>query len=166
MSAQPGGIGRAAIAARWDPVTVRLDAPTLTSIARKVAEGIPGISGVTVHLSPGEMAVSLTVKRYGVGLSARAILSKMRFRDGLLAFILERPQALSFLPVPESVVAALVERARPGLVTYYREDRILVVNLADWMPPGLDVALESVEILAGEAVFHFAPGSMDLTEIL
>ena len=154
------------LSARWDPVVIRMDAETLTAIARKVLAGVPAINGVAVNLAPGELSLSLTVRRFGVPLSARAVLSQIRLREGMLAFVLERAQALSFLPVPDSVVAAVVERARPGLVTFYRADRILVVNLADWMPPGLDLSLDSVEITSEEAVFHFAPGAMNLAEIL
>ena len=104
--------------------------------------------------------------RFGVPLSARATVSQLRLKDGFLAFVLDRVQALSFIPIPDQLLTYLVQKAPPGLLTYYREDRIMVVNLNDWMPPGVDFSLERTEFHEGALTLHFAPGSYDLAGLL
>ncbi len=155
-----------ACSARWGALTISLDEKTLTSIARKLAEQIPELVDLRVHVAKDELAVTLVVRRFGVPLSARATLSQLRFKDGFLAFVLERVDALSFIPIPDAFVGYVVEKAPRGLLTFYREDRILVVNLNDWMPPGFDLTLDDAIFLDGEVRLQFGPGSFDLTEIL
>jgi hypothetical protein len=101
-----------------------------------------------------------------VPLSAKASLSQLRLKDGFLAFVLDKVQALSFIPIPDQIVTYLVQKAPAGLLTYYPEDRIVVVNLNDWMPPGVDLSLERTVFEEGALTMHLSPGSYDLTEIL
>ena len=42
----------------------------------------------------------------------------------------------------------------------------MVVNLNDWMPPGIDLSLERTVFEEGALTLHFAPGSYDLTDLL
>jgi hypothetical protein len=80
--------------------------------------------------------------------------------------VLDRVQALSFIPIPDQLLHYLVQKAPPGLLTYYGEDRIMVVNLNDWMPPGVDLSLERTQFEQGALTLHFAPGSYNLTALL
>jgi hypothetical protein len=75
-------------------------------------------------------------------------------------------QALSFIPIPDQLLTYLVQKAPPGLLTWYAQDRIMVVNLAEWLPPGLDLSLEKTVFETGALTLHFAAGSYDLTELL
>jgi hypothetical protein len=154
------------LTARWSAFSLSLDEKTLTVIARQAAESIPELDDVTVHVSPGELSVTLVVRRFGVPLSARASLSQIRFKDGFLAFVVESVDALSFIPIPDALIGLLVEKARPGLLTYYKADRILVVNANDWLPSGLEFALDRAEFGRGEVTFSLMPGRFDLSRIL
>ena len=60
----------------------------------------------------------------------------------------------------------LVAKAPPGLLTYYPEDHIMVVNLNDWMPPGIDLSLERTLFEPGQLTLQFASGSYDLADFL
>ena len=152
--------------ARWGPIALGFDASTLTAAARRAIEDLPGVDDVQVEIHPGEISILVRVRRMGLPLSARAELSRIRFRHGRLSFVLARPRALGVLPVPDSVISAIAEKARPGLVSYDRAERRVEVDLTDWMPPGLDLSLEEVDAREGEAEFRFAPGHFDLSEIL
>ncbi len=59
-----------------------------------------------------------------------------------------------------------MQKAPEGLLTYYPDDRIMVVNLNDWMPPGVDLSLEHTVFEDRAVTLHFAPGSYDLTDLL
>jgi len=87
-------------------------------------------------------------------------------KDGFLAFVLDKVQALSFIPIPDQLLNYLVAKAPSGLLTYYPQDRIMVVNLNDWMPPGVDLSLERTVFERGALTLHFAAGSYDLSDLL
>ena len=152
--------------ARWSALSFSVDAKTLTAAARQAAETVPELDDLTVQVSPGELTVTVVIRRFGVPLSARASLSQIRFKDGFLAFVVESVDALSFIPIPDAIVGHLVDKAPPGLLTWYRADRILVVNLNDWLPTGLDVTLDRAEFGRGEVTFFLSPGRFELSRIL
>lgn len=162
----PGSGDRARPALRWGAVTLSLDEESLTAILRRFSRDVPEIDDVVVRVMNGELAVTIVVRRFGVPIPARARLSELRFREGFFAFVLESVDALSFIPIPDTVVARFVERAPAGLLTYYPRDRILVLRLNDWIPAGMDLSLERAEFVPHEARFHFSPGRVDLSPML
>ena len=151
---------------RWSGLSLTFDERTLNSIVHRLVDQIPDLQDLAIRVTLGELAATLVVHRFGVPLSARATLSQLRLKDGFLAFVLDRVQALSFIPIPDQLLTYLVQKAPPGLLTYYPDDRIMVVNLNDWMPPGVDLSLERTVFGEGALTLHFAPGSYDLLEIL
>jgi hypothetical protein len=152
--------------AQWDELAIRLGEQTLTALARRLADRLPELDRLEVRVRRGELSVSLVVRRFGVPLSARARLSQLRLKDGFLAFMLEEVDALSFIPIPDAVIGYLIEKAPAGLVTYYPADRIVVINLDEWMPRELDLTLEDADLLDREVRLRFGPGGFDLTGIL
>ena len=152
--------------ARWSGLSLTLDERTLNAIVQRLVDRITDLKDLRLQVSPGELSATLVVHRFGVPLSAKASLSQLRLKDGFLAFVLDKVQALSFIPIPDQIVTYLVQKAPAGLLTYYPEDRIVVVNLNDWMPPGVDLSLERTVFEEGALTMHLSPGSYDLTEIL
>ena len=151
---------------RWSGLALTFDERTLNAIVHRLVDEIPDLQDLKIRVTPGELSATLVVHRFGVPLSARATLSQLRLKDGFLAFVLDRVQALSFIPIPDQLLTYLVDRAPAGLLTWYRPDRIMVVNLNDWMPPGIDLSLERTVFEEDALTLHFAPGSYDVTDIL
>jgi hypothetical protein len=162
----PESLNRHRPAVAWGPVTLTVDEESLTAILRRFSRDLPEIDDIFVRIASGELSVTIVVRRFGVRIPARARLSELRFREGFLAFVLESVDALSFIPIPDAVVARFVDRAPAGLLTFYPRDRILVLRLNDWIPAGLDVSFDRAEFVAREARFHFAPGRLDLAPML
>jgi hypothetical protein len=150
----------------WSGLTLTFRERTLNALVRRALEEIPELRDLSIELTPGELAATIVVHRFGVPLSARATASQLRLKDGFLAFVLDRVQALSFIPIPDQLLTYLVQKAPPGLLTYYPEDRIMVVNLNEWMPPGVDLSLERTQFQEGALTLHFAPGSYDLSGLM
>ena len=151
---------------RWRGLALIFDEPTLNRLVALLAERIPEVQDLKVHVTPGELAVTAVIHRFGVALSAKATLSQLRLKDGFLAFVLDKVQALSFIPIPEQLLSYLVQKAPRGLLTYYPEDRIMVVNLSPWMPPGIDLSLERTVFAEGALTLEFGDGSYDLEPLL
>ncbi len=151
---------------RWSGLAVTFDEKTLNALVHRLVDRIPDLQDLKIRVAPGELSATLAVRRFGVPLSARASLSQLRLKDGFLAFVLDRVQALSFIPIPDQLLTYLVQKAPDGLLTWFREDRIMVVNLNDWMPPGADFSLERTAFDEGQLTLHLAPGSYDLASIL
>jgi len=150
----------------WSGLSLTFDERTLNAIVHRLVDWIPDLQDLQLKVSPGELSATLVVHRFGVPLSAKASLSQLRLKDGFLAFVLDKVQALSFIPIPDQLLSYLVQKAPPGLLTYYPDDRIMVVNLNDWMPPGMDVSLERTIFGDGALTLQLASGSYDLTPIL
>ena len=151
---------------RWRGLALIFDEPTLNRLVARLADRIPDLQDVRVHVTPGELAVTLVIHRFGVPLSAKATLSQVRLKDGFLAFVLDKIQALSFIPIPDQLLSYLVQKAPHGLLTYYPDDRIMVVNLSPWMPPGIDLSLERTVFAEGALTLEFGDGSYDLEPLL
>lgn len=151
---------------RWSGLSVTFDERTLNALVHKLVDRLEDLQDLRVSVANGQLTADLTVHRFGVRLSARATLTQLRLKDGFLAFVLDKVQALSFIPIPDQLLSYLVQKAPAGLLTWYPEDRIMVVNLADWMPPGIDLSLERTQFDPGALTLHFAPGSYDLSELL
>ena len=151
---------------RWSGLSVSFDERTLNALVHRLVDRIPDLQDLRIRVSPGELAATLTVRRFGVPLSARASLSQLRLKDGFLAFVLDRVQALSFIPIPDQLLTYLVQKAPSGLLTWFRDDRIMVVNLNDWMPPGMDLSLERTLFESGQLTLQFTAGSYDLSDLL
>jgi uncharacterized protein YpmS len=151
---------------RWRGLALIFDEPTLNRLVALLAERIPEVEDLKVHVTPGELAVTAVIHRFGVALSAKATLSQLRLKDGFLAFVLDKVQALSFIPIPEQLLSYLVQKAPRGLLTYYPDDRIMVVNLSPWMPPGIDLSLERTVFAEGALTLEFGDGSYDLEPLL
>jgi hypothetical protein len=151
---------------RWCGLALIFDEPTLNRLVARLADRIPDLQDLRVHVTPGELAVTLVTHRFGVPLSAKATLSQLRLKDGFLAFVLDKIQALSFIPIPDQLLSYLVQKAPHGLLTYYPDDRIMVVNLSPWMPPGIDLSLERTVFAEGALTLEFGDGSYDLEPLL
>src|SRR6202521_1438151 len=150
----------------WSGLSLTLDERTLNALGHRLGDRIPELQDLKLEVSPGELSAPLVVHRFGVPVSAKASLSQLRLKDGFLAFVLDKVQALSFIPIPDQLVHYLVAKAPPGLLTYYPEDHIMVVNLNDWMPPGIDLSLERTLFEPGQLTLQFASGSYDLADFL
>ena len=151
---------------RWSGLSLTFDERTLNALVLQLVERIPDLKDLKIEVSPGELSATIVVHRFGVPLSARATLSQLRLKDGFLAFVLEKVQALSFIPIPEQLLSYLVQKAPRGLLTYYPDDRIMVVNLSPWMPPGIDLSLERTVFAGGALTLEFGDGSYDLEPLL
>ncbi len=151
---------------RWSGLSLIFGERTLNALVRRFVDEIPDLQDLRIAVTPGELAATVVVHRFGVALSARATLSQIRLKDGFLAFVLDKVHALSFIPIPEQLLHYLVQKAPPGLLTYYPDERIMVVNLNDWMPPGVDLSLERTLFERGRLTLQFASGSYDLSDFL
>lgn len=151
---------------RWSGFSLTFEEKTLNALVKRVAAAVPDLKDLKIHVLPGELSATVTVFRFGIPLSAKATLSQLRLKDGFLAFMLEKLQALSFIPIPDQLLTYLVQKAPKGLLTYYPQDRILVVNLNDWMPRGVDLSLEATVFERGALILQFAGGSYDLAGLL
>lgn len=159
----PNGEG---LRVRWRGLALTFDETTLNRLVGRIASRIPDLQDLKIHVRPGELSASLVIHRFGVPLSAKATLSQLRLKDGFLAFVLDKVQALSFIPIPDQLLSYLVQKSPRGLLTYYPDDRIMVVNLSPWMPPGIDLSLERTIFAAGALTLEFGDGSYDLARVL
>ena len=82
------------IRVRWSGLSLTFDEQTLNAIVHRLVDRIADLQDLKVRVTPGELGATLLVHRFGVPLSAKASLSQLRLKDGFLAFVLDKVQAL------------------------------------------------------------------------
>jgi hypothetical protein len=74
---------------RWSGLSLVFDERTLNALVRQLVDRIPDLKDLRIAVTPGELAATAVVHRFGVALSAKATLSQLRLKDGFLAFSLD-----------------------------------------------------------------------------
>ncbi len=75
-------------------------------------------------------------------------------------FRIGRVRLLWGVRVPRALVETALSRAAPDLITVIRGTGIGVVDLRQWIPPGIDLKVVALQV-AGERIhLWFGPGSM------
>ncbi|HEX9286987.1 MAG TPA: hypothetical protein VF999_06945, partial [Thermoanaerobaculia bacterium] len=54
---------------RWRGLALTFDEPTLNRLVARLADRIPDLQDLEVHVTRGELAVTLVIHRFGVPLS-------------------------------------------------------------------------------------------------
>jgi hypothetical protein len=154
-----------ALTVRWEGLVVAIDATTLNAIARKAARGVPEIKDILIEPEDGRLGLSVRIKK-GIPVAFRGHLESLRFKDGFLGFTIADLHVFGVVPIPNWVITRIVERQPEGRAFFYPEDRIVVVNLNDVLPPDLSVQVKDVVCENGEMRFVFGPSQYRLDRVI
>ena len=141
---------------RWEGLVVAVDATTLNEVARKATRRVPEIRQILVEPENGRLGLTVRVKK-GIRVLFKSHLESLRFKDGFLGFAIVDLTVFGFVPIPNWVIRKVVERQPEGRAFFYPEERILVINLARFLPPELSVHVREVVCENGEMRFLFGP---------
>jgi hypothetical protein len=144
------------LAVRWEGLVVAIDAITLNEVARKATRKVREIDQVLVEPENGRLGLTVRLRK-GIRILFRSHLESLRLKDGFLGFAIVDLTVFGFVPIPNWVIRKVVERQPDGRAFFYPEERILVVNLAPFLPPGLSVHVREVICEHGEMRFVFGP---------
>lgn len=154
-----------ALTVRWEGLVVAIDATTLNAIARKAIRGVPEVRGILIEPEDGRLGLSVRIKK-GIPVAFRGHLESLRFKDGFLGFTIVDLHVFGVVPIPNWVITKIVARQPEGRASFYPEERIVVVNLNDVLPPELSVQVKEVVCENGEMRFVFGPSQNRLDRVI
>jgi hypothetical protein len=154
-----------ALTVRWEGLVVAVDATTLNAIARKAIRDVPEVRDILIEPEDGRLGLTVRVKK-GIPVSFCGKIESLRFKDGFLGFTIADLRIFRVVPIPNWVLTKIVERQPEGRVSFYPQERIVVVNLNGVMPPELSVQVKDVVCENGEMRFVFGPSQYRLDRVI
>ncbi len=145
---------------RWDGVHVVLDLGLVERNLRRRIEPVEGVADLALSGIGDTIRLSAVVVWKGVRFRVRLELGEIRLKRRFLGVRLRRARALGGMPVPMGAVERLLRALDEDRVTVLRDQRILVVDLRDWLPQELDISLLTVQATATALHLWFGAGSL------
>ena len=154
-----------ALTVRWEGLVVAIDAITLNEAARRATRKVPEIDQILVEPENGRLGLTVRLRK-GIRVLFKSHLESLRFKDGFLGFAIVDLTIFGFVPIPNWVIRKVVEHQPEGRAFFYPAERVLVVNLAPFLPPELSVHVREVVCENGEMRFVFGPSQYRLDKLL
>lgn len=155
------------LSVRWDGLVVTIDATTLNTVVRRVLRRVEIIKEILIEPEDGKLGITVRVKK-GVSVPIRGHITSLRLKNGFLGFQIADLKALgiSFAPIWNSLLTYSVSKLPDGMAFYYREERIVVVNLTSMLPPELSLVIREAVFESGEIRLYFGPSHYRLDRLM
>ena len=162
---KPPTVDVPSLSVRWEGLVVVIDEQTINTVLHRVTRRVPEVSDILVEADGGVLSLTIKVKKL-VRFPLRSRVTSIRFRDGWLGFALEELKVFGFLPIPPWVVKRIVDRQPPGFAYFYRDERVVVLNLTTVLPPELSLEVREVRCENGEIRVAFGPSHLRLDRLV
>ena len=149
--------------ARWDGLHLVLDLVLVEEHLVRVLADVEQIEGVALAAAGDALDVSATVKWKGVRSRVALELAELRLRHRHLGFRMRKLRVYGGLPVPRGAVEAILAGIDNELITVFKGQGIVVVDLRRWLPPELDLKIVTVQ--ATESSLHLWFGAGGLSDL-
>lgn len=146
--------------ARWDGLHLVLDLVLVEEHLVRLLSGVEQIDGLALAAAGDALDVSGTIKWKGVRSRVALELAEIRLRHRHLGFRMRKLRVYGGLPVPRAAVEAILEGIGNDLVTVFRGQGIVVVDLRRWLPPELDLKIVTVQATEGSLHLWFGAGGL------
>ena len=162
---KPPTVDVPSLSVRWEGLVVVIDEQTINTFLHRATRRVPEVSDILVEADGGVLSLTIKVKKL-VRFPLRSRVTSIRFRDGWLGFALEELRVFGFLPIPPWVVKRIVDRQPPGFAYFYRDERVVVLNLTTVLPPELSLEVREVRCENGEIRVAFGPSHLRLDRLV
>jgi hypothetical protein len=146
--------------ARWDGLHLVLDLVLVEEHLVRLLAGVDRIDGLALSAAGDAVDVSGTVKWKGVRSRVAVELAEIRLRHRHLGFRMRKLRVYGGVPVPRAAVEAILDGIDSDLITVYRGQGIVVVDLRRWLPPELDLKIVTVQATEGSIHLWFGAGGL------
>ncbi len=149
---------------RWDGFGLHLDLDMLELLAnREVSKRVPMLR--ELHLSGEGSALALGGTAVWHGLPARFAvrLTELRLHRRFFGCRVEAASGPLGAPLPVGLLGGLAQRHGQGLVHFGADDHILLVDLRQFIPAGLELRIANVSCLGRWLQIDLAPGFVATT---
>ena len=149
--------------ARWDGLHLVLDLVLVEEHLVRMLVDVEQLEGLALAAAGDALDVSATVKWKGVRSRVALELAELRLRHRHLGFRMRKLRVYGGVPVPRAAVEAILSGIDNELVTVFRGQGIVVVDLRRWLPPELDLKIVTVQ--ATESSLHLWFGAGGLVDL-
>lgn len=146
--------------ARWDGLHLVLDLVLVEEHLVRALAGVEQIEGLALAPAGDAVDVSATVKWKGVRSRVAVELAELRLRHRHLGFRMRRLRVYGGLPVPRAAVEAILAGIDNELITVFKGQGIVVVDLRRWLPSELDLKIVTVQATDGSLHLWFGAGGL------
>ena len=146
--------------ARWDGLHLVLDLVLVEDHLVRLLADVDRIEGVALAAAGDALDISATVKWKGVRSRVAVELAELRLRHRHLGFRMRRLRVYGGLPVPRAAVEAILDGIDNEIITVFKGQGIVVVDLRRWLPSELDLKIVTVQATDSSLHLWFGAGGL------
>jgi hypothetical protein len=146
--------------ARWDGLHLVLDLVLVEEHLVRLLADVEQIEGLALSAAGDALDVSATVKWKGVRSRVAVEIAELRLRHRHLGFRMRKLRVYGGVPVPRAAVEAILDGIDNELVTVFRGQGILVLDLRRWLPSELDLKIVTVQATESSLHLWFGAGGL------
>jgi len=147
----------------WDGIHLKL---SLTMVEQRLRELLQGSESIReLSLSGEGDLVRLRVLAQWRGIRTRVVVEvgELRLRHRLLGFRIRKVRMLGGVPVPRPAIEAILRSLRTDLVKVMGGQRIVILDLHQWLPPEISLSVLTVQV--SDRSLHLWLGAGDLWDV-
>lgn len=146
--------------ARWDGLHLILDLVLVEEQLDRLLADVKQIEGLALTAAGDALNVSATIRWKGVRSRVALELAELRLRHRHLGFRMRRFRVYGGLRVPRAAVEAILESIDNELITVFRGQGIVVIDLRRWLPSELDLKIVTVQATGSSLHIWFGAGGL------
>jgi len=146
--------------ARWDGLHLVLDLQLVERHLDDLLVGGGRIRDLRLHGAGDAISVEAAVLWKGIHARVGLELAEIRLRHRHLGLRMRKLRALGGVPVPRAAVELGLSSMESALVTVFRGQGIVVVDLRRWLPGELDLQVLTVQATTRSLHVWFGPGHL------
>jgi hypothetical protein len=145
---------------RWDGLHLVVDLRTVEVHLDRLLRRTGKVSRVNLEGRDDTLRVLATLSWKGMSSRVSVDLSEIRLRQRYFGFRMRRVTVLGGLRVPRRAIEAAIHDVDPERVTVFGGEGIVVIDLRDTLPPGLDLKILTVQATDRSLHLWFGAGSL------
>lgn len=146
---------------RWDGLHLVIDLEHVERLVRRWLEGTAHLGEISLVGAGDALEIGASVEWKGVTTRVAAQLAEIRLRHRHLGFRLRRLRVLGGVPLPRGAVEMVLASVENELVTVFRGQGIVVVDLGRWLPPEVSITVITVQATRTRVHVWLAPGHLE-----
>ena len=146
----------------WDSVFLRISGRKVQKAISELLRKEPSqVSDISLEFLEGKILVSARIQK-GVSIPVKCTISRITAVGKKLEAVVENVSAFGVLPIPRFLFSMPSLKGLPQGITFDPETLTVFVNLQRFLPPFIDLNIESIRIIPGGVAVHLGAGGADI----
>ncbi|MDD5563114.1 MAG: hypothetical protein PHQ91_05335 [Thermoanaerobaculaceae bacterium] len=146
---------------RWDGFTLRIDLDMVELVVnRELARRVPALRRLEIAGEGDELELRIEAAWQGIPARISARVRELRLHRRVFGCRLEGLRGPLGIPLPVSLAGAVARRLGRGMVRFDPEDHVVLADLRQFLPEGLEVRVKDVRCEGRWLRVELAGGSL------